>query len=153
MSNQNDRMLFCVLCFADNEDGSWGSGVMGDEGSSHCLNCGAGGSAIPMQRWAVENIRRSASWVGKRYYANEEDIAQHEELKALRKLVKDFPGRVAEPARGEGNEGSWMVCQALKKPGSTTSILVKAASAEAALEDARDKLPYVPEPHTVPQTN
>lgn len=139
-----EPMIFCVMCFADSEGGSWGDSVVSDDRrNTHCFNCGSGGSGITMPRWAVEEIRRNASWVGKRYYANDEDRELQHELQLLRALVTDFPGRKAEPSTAPGNEGCWVITQQLG-PGKSVSIMTKAASAEEALEWARLRLPYVP---------
>jgi hypothetical protein len=142
-----DRMAlvsFCTRCFADDHGGSWGAGVM-DGG--HCLNCGAGG-AISLPRWAVEEIRRSASWVGRRYYPQSEDIEIHEERCALLALVPSFPGRTARPAKrieqGERvpDEGRWEVEQTFPK--GCISSTVEASSAEEAIEKTRFGMRYVP---------
>jgi len=132
-----DRLDFCPGCFATNEDGSWGSTVLGD----YCMNCGAGGT-VNIPRWAVKSIRRQASWVGKRYYPHEEDFEKHEEMKALRSLPKAFPGRTAEPCNNEHNR--FWVKQQLTENKSVT-VSVTASSVEEAIEASRYSLPYVPE--------
>lgn len=81
-STLGDILNFCPSCFATNEDGSWAHTC--DE--YYCYNCG-NCSTIKIPRWAVESIRAQASWVGKRYYPNEEDRENYQELENLRKLV------------------------------------------------------------------
>lgn len=136
---------FCPMCFASDDGGSWGVGTIGD----HCLNCGAGG-AIHVPRWAVDEIRRSASWVGRRYYPQDEDREIDDERRALLATVTRFPGRHAEPARRyvdgewEHDPERWQVCQLLRN-GSEMSTIIQAESAEAALEASRFFLRYVPE--------
>jgi len=141
-----EQVSFCPQCFADDYEGSWGAGVLP---GGHCINCGAGG-AIPMPRWAVEQIRQSASWVGRRYYPGDEDREIEAERRALLATVTTFPGRVAEPARTlEGREwvlepGHWTVKQYLTD-GRSISTTVKADSADEAIEKTRYALRYVPE--------
>jgi len=137
---------FCCLCFADDKGGSWGEGTHPTAG--WCANCGAGGSLIAIQAWAVASIRKNGSWVCKRYYPAEEDKETLAELKALRALVTEFPGRSVqrmpppedEPAR---NASQFMVIQQLGG-GRSTSMWFDAATSEEALEKARPHLPYVP---------
>lgn len=140
-SNANKANLeviqFCPACFATEDDGSWGCTVIGD----YCTNCGAGGS-VSLPRWAVRSIRQQASWVGKRYYPCDEDFERYEELKALRALVKEFPGRTAERDREDPNR--YWVKQKLAE-NKTISVSVIASSIEAAIEGSRYSLPYVPE--------
>jgi len=62
-------MHFCTMCFASERNGSWGCTTM----NNYCLNCGAGGTTVEIPEWAIENIRKNASWVGKRYYPCDED--------------------------------------------------------------------------------
>ncbi len=144
---QDDILAFCAMCFATGEGGSWGESVVVNEknkNDSHCFNCGAGGIAVQIPRWAVESIREQASWVGKRYYPNDEDLERYDEVKALRALVKKFPYRSVEriPDRPD-DRGSWWVHQELPG-GKRTSTTVKAKTAEEAFEKGRLLLPYIP---------
>lgn len=133
-----DLLPFCPGCFATSEDGSWGSVVLGD----YCLNCGAGGT-VTIPRWAVTSIRRQASWVGKRYYPCDEDFEKYAELKALRALVKSFPGRTAEPDK-ENPRRFWVKQQISENKSISTSV--DASSIDEAIEASRySGLPYVPE--------
>lgn len=134
-------LLFCPCCFASSEGGSWTNGQAAFE--DLCINCGASGPNLKMPRWAVDSIRRQASWVGKRYYAHEEDKENYEELMRLRATIKVFPGRTATLA--EDGE-SWWVTQELGggRNVSITVDLKDAKTKEAALEKARLALPYVP---------
>lgn len=59
---------FCPCCFASSTEGSWNHAVV----AGYCTNCG-NGSTVELPEWAIAEIRRNASWVGKRYYPNEED--------------------------------------------------------------------------------
>lgn len=136
-------ILFCAKCFASSEDGSWGERVDGDDKGSHCFNCGAGNCAVRIPRWAVKSIREQASWVGKRYYPHEEDKEIHNEVQALRKLVKKFPGRTAERC-----EKGWWVSQEIPCDRSRSHMmfvsLAKAKTAAEAIERSREILRYVP---------
>ena len=75
--------LFCPGCFATENDSSGGGALVPE----YCMNCG--GSPITVPRWAALSIRQQASWVGKRYYPNEEDEVRSAELKILRPLLPD----------------------------------------------------------------
>lgn len=135
----DEIILFCPRCFASTDNSSWGEQILED----YCLNCGSGGPSLKIPRWAVKSIRDSASWVGKRYYANEEDKATYEELRRLRATIKEFPGRTATLT--EDGE-SWWVTQELGG-GRNVSVIIdlkRAKTKEAALEKARLELPYVP---------
>ena len=133
----SEAVDFCPLCFATNEDGSWGCTVT----TAGCSNCGANGGIVRLPRWAVTSIRANASWVGKRYYPNDEDIQAESERRELLAQVAEFPGRTAKP----GSEpNSWWVTQRLAN-GTEQSVIVVARSATTALEAARYSLTYVPE--------
>jgi hypothetical protein len=124
---------FCTLCFASSIDGSWNHVVIGD----YCSNCGSYG-IINIPESAVDSIRKSASWVGKRYYPDGEDGATQKEIKALRALVTNFPGRDAI----ETSEfGIWYVTQKLEN-NSSASVTVAAWTKEDAIKIAN--LPYIP---------
>lgn len=84
--SNDDELEFCPGCFATNEGGSWGCTAEG----GYCFNCGSTGT-VKMPRWAVDSIRRSASWVGKRYYPSEEDLSDHRELRYLRHIAPPAP--------------------------------------------------------------
>lgn len=139
----SDLTNFCPQCFADDDGGSWGVGTIG----GHCLNCGAGG-AIQIPKWAVESIRQNASWVGRRYYPQDEDREIYDERKALLDLVKVFPGREVMQARkfedGEwvDDVGRWTIRQ--NTPSGYMSTTVQAASREEAMEASRYHLRYMP---------
>lgn len=135
-----ELLLFCPCCFASSEGGSWTKGQAVFEGL--CINCGASGPALTIPRWAVESIHRQASWVGKRYYPNDEDKETWDEVQALRATIKEFPGR---SVRRTEDGKDWWVSQRLKK-GQSISIVVKAKTWEDAFEKARLQLPYVPKP-------
>jgi len=138
-SNKEGIILFCVRCFASSDNSSWGESLI----DGHCFNCGAGGATVNLPRWAVESIRQQASWVGKRYYPNQEDYDRSEEINRLRSKMTSFPGREAQLSAAD--DGSWMVRQ--KTPGrSWISIFIEDAnSAEDALEKTKTKLPYYDE--------
>lgn len=134
-------MLFCVRCFASENDGSWGSVVVKD----HCFNCGCGGSAIDIDEWSIKSIRESASWVGKRYYPSEEDYETNAELLLARKNLPIPPDRWAK----EIEKGLWDVGQ--PRANGTISVFVHADSEKEAMDKARLQLPaftgklYIPE--------
>lgn len=128
---------FCPACFASSENGSWSYTVMGD----FCSNCGAIGT-ITIPRWAIESIRHQASWVGRRYYPNQEDRENAAELRALRAIPKSFPGRTAQ--QDKEDKYRYWVTQRLDS-NKTVSTSVKAASVDDAIEASRYVLPYVPE--------
>jgi hypothetical protein len=140
---REELVLFCPCCFASGDGGSWTRGEAVVPGL--CSNCGAGGEDTRLPRWAIDAIRRSASWVGKRYYPCEEDKEHYDEVQALRALVKKFPGRSVRL----GEDGTfWWVTQE-KGGGTSTSIMIEksqAKTAKEALEKARLSLPYVPNP-------
>lgn len=128
-----EQINFCPCCFASSDGGSGGCNVM----DGHCLNCGAGSSeAIKLPRWAIEEIRKNASWVGKRYYPSEEDKTHDNELKQLRSLLPNkLPGRTATKS-GYG----WHVVQLLHN--GNVSTYVQADTEEEALEKAKTLLPF-----------
>lgn len=66
--DRNKVEKFCPCCFASETSGSWDHVVIG----GYCTNCG-NGSTVDLPVWAIEEIRRNASWVGKRYYPCDED--------------------------------------------------------------------------------
>lgn len=127
---------FCTRCFASDQDSSWG-GVATD---NYCYNCGAGGSTIRIPEWAVDSIRTNASWVGKRYYSNPEDLEKEEELKRLRSTISVFNGRVARQMAEDPSR--WEVSQKLKD-NKLTMVFVSASSEQEALEKAKTTLPYI----------
>jgi hypothetical protein len=132
-----DILSFCPCCFATDEDGSWNHTVE----NGYCMNCGANG-AVQIPRYAVDSIRNQASWVGKRYYPNEEDREQHAELKRLRALPRAFPGRSAR--QDPFDKYSYYVTQQLPG-GKSIASTFKANSHEDAIEASRFSLPYVTE--------
>lgn len=82
-TNHLTMLEFCPGCFASEENGSWGCTTV----NGHCMNCGSAGT-IQIPRWAVDSIRRSASWVGKRYYPSAEDLDDQRELRYLRSIAQ-----------------------------------------------------------------
>jgi len=137
--NTDQSVPFCVLCFGSADNSSWGEQVT----DQHCMNCGAGGSAISIPRWAIDSIRKNASWVGKRYYPNEEDIEDRLEAKRLRKLVTNFPGRTAQAP--DDQYTGWVVRQKMPNGRTLSMGFPSASSEEEALDMARTKLPYYDE--------
>lgn len=128
---------FCVMCFADESDGSWGHVTIPE--SNYCTNCSSGGTLIQIPRGAVESIRRNASWVGKRYYPADEDSISFREREELLKLVQSFPGRSAKALEDES--GRWEVSQ--RSPDRrTTSTWVSAESGDDALRRAKSLTYY-----------
>ena len=151
MDNEPDRMeeiYFCVCCFASEDGGSWGGGPI--RGVGHCTNCGAGGSSFQLPRYAINEIRRNASWVGSRYYPSDDDHERHAELRELRSTVKHFPGRTVEykePDPQDRYKGYWLITQRMT-PTKTRSLMLdadRASTPEKALEVTKCDLPYVPE--------
>lgn len=141
-----ENAYFCVFCFgaSSNELGaSWG----GDVGNNYCMNCGANGPNLLLPEWTIKSIRKQASWVGKRYYPNEEDTQTAEELKLLRALVPHDSGRIAEYVEADpeipDHKGYWSVKQDMGG-GKATWITVDAESEEEALAMAKIRLPYHP---------
>lgn len=138
--------LFCVHCFASDTDGSWDHMVNGDNCQNYCTNCGGAQTSVEIPRWAVEEIRKNASWVGKRYYPHEEDTERRVELEALRRTIKVFPGRIAAPIEREGDEEQrYRVIQPLSAK-KNIEITINADSEEIALNKAKTMLPYVENP-------
>lgn len=128
-----DKLHFCTSCFATSEDGSGGGTAHAD----YCTNCGSGGSSILIPAWAVTEIRRTASWVGKRYYPDREDFEISAELKKLRLAQQEYPGRSATPLTDSG----WFnVSQ--KTPSGSISTVVKAGTVHEALDLTKGSLPY-----------
>lgn len=137
-------LLFCCSCFAaDHDGGSFGAGVSAD----YCFNCGAG-PCFPLPLWAIEEVRRNASFVGRLYYPSEQDREREAELKALRETIKEHPGRTVHRWVDDRFDGAayWVIEQQTSAR-SRTSIMVaveKAPTEADALEWARSRLPYVP---------
>lgn len=127
---------FCTRCFASDQNGSWGEIAI----NNHCYNCGAGGCCIRIPEWAVGFIRSNASWVGKRYYPNPEDLEKNEELKRLRSTISVFKGRSAKQTANDSL--TWEVSQSLES-GNKVIVFVKATSEQEALEKAKTSLPFV----------
>lgn len=143
-TDRKRTMLFCVSCFAAEHDGgSWGGGLTSD----YCANCGAGGSSFPLPLWAVEEIRRNASFVGRLYYPSEDDRERAVELAALRATINHFPGRTAEryTDRTTGVE-YWVVEQRLSDRRRVSQMvrMLEAPTEADAIEWSRTRLPFVP---------
>ena len=139
-------VAFCPSCFADEEGGSWNCAAQ----PSYCANCGSG-SVVSLPKWAVNEIRRSAAWVGARYYPDDETRARQRELAALRKAIGRWPGRSAtvdefNPGRWrlrqEGGDGSGFVWH------ETTAAREGDETPEAAIARTADCLPWVENPGT-----
>lgn len=130
----DDIRDFCPRCFASDMSGSWDQTVVGN----HCYNCGAGPS-VRLPDWAVDCIREQASWVGKRYYPNDEDKEMAAELKELRSRMTEFPGRTIEHI----DIGQFRVTQRLNER-TTHVIVVRADTQEEAWEKSKTRLPFIP---------
>lgn len=106
-------VTFCVLCFSS------------EEPEGHCMNCGANGSTVGLPRWAVDDVRKNASWNGRRKWPNDEDRDAAAELRWLRTTVaRRAPdlceGRVVDDGDRPGltrapSPGNWVVHQ--QQPG------------------------------------
>lgn len=127
---------FCTRCFASEKNSPWGEIVTND----YCYNCGAGGCSIRIPEWAVDMIRSNASWVGKRYYSNPEDVEKEEELKRLRSTISVFNGRTARQMAA--NPSLWEVSQKLDN-NKFTIVFISASSEQEALEKTKTLLPFV----------
>jgi hypothetical protein len=142
-----DRLWFCCSCFASEEGPGSGWGDRCQNG--YCLNCGHGPQA-QISRAAIEEIRRTAGWVGRRFYPDQEAIEMWAELSALRVLAPADPTDQAEEALDDQGASyaprHWWV---YRRKGTTRTGIgtIEAATAEEAIERARPKLPYVPENH------
>lgn len=130
----DDIRDFCPRCFATDIDGSWSHTVQG----GYCSNCGAIPS-VTLPEWAVQSIREQASWVGKRYYPNDEDVQRGKEIKELRSRMTEFPCRTVEPT----DSGHFRVVQRLNET-TTYCIYVTADTQEEAWSKAKTLLPFVP---------
>lgn len=84
------EISFCPQCFACERSGSCDHVVVG----GHCTNCG-NTATVMLPAWAVDSVRKNASWVGKRFYPCQEDLDRAEELSDLYAIVEEFPGRTA----------------------------------------------------------
>lgn len=130
----DDIRDFCPRCFASDLSGSWSHTVQ----DGYCSNCGASPS-VRLPEWAVESIREQASWVGKRYYPNDEDTEMATELKELRSRMTEFPGRSIEKME----PGLFRVTQKLNE-NTTTFIVVRADTEQEAWERSKVQLPFIP---------
>jgi len=137
IAHRKELVYFCERCFGSSDNSSWGEAVEKD----YCYNCG-GGPSIQIPRYSVDLIRSSAFFVGSRYYPSKEATELFEERKRLRGLIKEFPGRKAEPPFEEG--AHWSVRQ--KTPGGWVSVMARTATtAEEAIRETRLSLPYYDE--------
>lgn len=141
----SDRIVaFCVQCFADEDSGSWSHAVIPE--ADFCANCCASGTLVRIPARAVGSIRQQASWVGKRYYPNDEDRQRYEERADLLETISVFPGRSARL-----EEDRWVVTQLLPD-GRHVSTFVRKQDAADAMEAMRaSKLRFVPA-HKLPGT-
>lgn len=138
MENLNEEIkdltIFCCRCLADSRTGgSWKGGVV----DGYCMNCGAADSTVNLPFWAVEAIRKTASWVCKRYYPDDEDFQIQRELKALR-AVAPMPDDEVEA--GE-TPGQWTVWRKFSK--FRTGLTVRAKDEAEARRLAHLELPFV----------
>ena len=133
----DELLYFCPACFASERDGSHGCTCI----DVHCYNCGLSAPMLQIPGWAIERIRRSASWVGKRFYPDSEDREMGIERADMRSQLPLPPGRVAQRC-DPGDPYSWKVSQALSK-GGTVSVFVQARSMEEALQLSKTALPWV----------
>lgn len=134
-AHSEELILFCPWCFASQDNASWHGELI--EGA--CMNCGVSNGTVKIPRFAVEEIRKQASWVGKRYYPHEEDKELHKERMELMKLVKEFPGRTIEPA----GRRRWEIAQ--KGPNGSTSVTIDGKTKGEAWERAKESLTYRPD--------
>jgi hypothetical protein len=125
-------MVFCTRCFASEKDASWGGEVIKD----YCFNCGCG-CIIDIEEYHIKNIRQSASWVGKRYYPDKEDIETNKELKYARSNLPIPANRAAKRT----DEDNFWVSQPTET--GTISVVVEAESESEALEKSRVRLPLI----------
>lgn len=137
-------VFFCPSCFADEEGGSWNC----EATASMCLNCG-NMSTVLLPKWAVTEIRRSAAWVGARYYPDDETKARQRELRRLRREIGRWPGRTVEEV--EDDPTVWRLRQEGSKDAgfAWSETLIKRVPgepAEVAIARTADCLPWVPEP-------
>lgn len=138
----DELTAFCPQCFATSEDGSWGqTSEYIDYKNNYCSNCGLNGAIIQISKWAASEIRKSASWVGKRYYPDQEDKDIKRELFLLRSMTKDFPGRKVE---GPDMDNFYTIIQE-QSSGRKLFISGKFQSKDEAFEWAKTRLPYYTE--------
>lgn len=146
---RNEVVPFCAQCFADDLGGD--SGMSAEPG--FCMNCG-GGDVIKTPRWAIDSIRRNASFVGKRSYPHQEDRERHNERLDLLALVKEFPGRTGERDINYNGDVIYRVTQQLPQKGSNTQVCIMhghdSCTLTDAIREASKYLPYVPE-HRLPK--
>jgi len=138
IAHRKELVYFCECCFGSSDNSSWNEPVEND----YCYNCG-GGPPLKIPRYSVDMIRSSAFFVGSRYYPSDEATELFEERKRLRGLVKEFPGREAQPPHEPG--APWFVRQ--KAPGGKwiSTVANGATNAEEALYAVRLSLPYYDE--------
>lgn len=93
---------------------------------------------------ASEEIRKQASWVGKRYCPCEEDYERDKEVETLYCLMTEYPGRSVECCFDDETGVYFNVSQ--KTPGGcetwTTYSARQCGSADEALAHARKTMPY-----------
>lgn len=138
IAHLKELVHFCERCFGSSDNSSWGEPVE----ETYCFNCG-GGPSIQIPRYSVDMIRSSAFFVGSRYYPSEEAKELFEERKRLRGLVKEFPGRTAQPPFEDG--APWYVRQMKPGGGWVSTAANTATNAEEALHETRLSLPYYDE--------
>lgn len=138
-NNMKDPLWFCPFCFASEENGSWGHTVE----NQLCTNCGSN-ATVNLPRWAVASIRSSASWVGKRFYPNEEDYERQTERNALLSLVQTFPGRSVSKISDHSVDGlHFYEVNQLHPAGGSTSVMVTAKNEIEAFQKSTSLL-YFP---------
>lgn len=131
---EEKQIQFCERCFATM-----------DWQVPHCFNCGAGGAGVIMLQRQADEIRKGASWVGKRFYTDNDDRELNAELRALRRAIGTYPGRSAmwRPANERG-PGYWSLEQS--RPGTgcitTTVDAPESMKAEEVIAKYADRLPW-----------
>jgi len=123
--------FFCTMCFAT------------DEFSEHCFNCGSGGTNVSLPKSFIALIRKNASWVGRRFYASDEDKAEYAERKALRCAIGRWPGRSVEPI--VDSDDVWV--KQVTSSGTCTMITAsrRGRTDEQIILDTADALPWAPD--------
>ncbi len=134
------EIYFCSMCFAESDL------------AFHCHNCGAGGTNVSIPIGHAELIRKSASWVGKRYYPSDDDKAERAEIERLRLAIGTWPGRTVkasslanEPEHArrvdveQKTEKGWTQISTERADGETDEQIIRRTAAH---------LPWIPETET-----
>ncbi len=148
MSDRTAIIDFCPMCFASTDDSSGGGEIVPN---IYCMNCG--GHPIKAPRWAVQSIREQASWVGKRYYPNEEDTERQREIRYFRAHAPADPADEYKRLEADPDDRTQTVYLQLTRhyagqSGTRSTMMPLADDTEATLEAAKTKLraalPYPP---------